>query len=84
MVVDRVMPCYCSKDTYDSSVSSYDGMPQLKVTDVYRGKMFFEAYCPKCGRGGLFQFRSAYLALKHWNEMQRKLLTIDIWEVDDD
>ena len=31
---------------------------------------YFEAYCPNCGRGGLIQYKSAYLALKAWNAMQ--------------
>ena len=45
-------------------------MPQLKVT---QGMDYFEIYCPNCGRGGMLQFKSAYLAVKDWNEMQESL-----------
>lgn len=74
MTVDRVIPCICAPDYEERKIECvYYAMPQLKVTDTYRGKQFFEAYCPNCGRGGLFQFKSAYLALKDWNKMQERL-----------
>lgn len=43
---------------------------------------YYEAFCPKCGRGGMFQFKSSYLALKHWNEMQISLRNTNFF-VDD-
>ena len=52
--------------------SVYYGMPQLKVCGG-KPHTYFEVYCPNCGRGGLLQFKSAYLALKDWNEMQEEL-----------
>lgn len=79
MKVDHVIPCVCCDHEPNAGDSVYYGMPQLKVTDVYRGHQFFEAYCPNCGRGGLFQYRSAYLALKAWNEMQEHLRNIEKW-----
>jgi hypothetical protein len=38
---------------------------------------FWEAKCPICGRGGAFQYKSAYLALKHWNELQTTLYSYE-------
>ena len=74
MKVDRVIPCICAEDYENRKYeSSYYGMPQLKVTDVYRGNQYFEAFCPNCGRGGMFQYRSAFLALRAWNELQDRI-----------
>lgn len=72
MKVVRVIPCICSPNWEEKHIESgYYGMPQLRV---YGGSdRYFEAYCPKCGRGGLSQHKSAYLALKGWNEMQERL-----------
>jgi hypothetical protein len=46
-------------------------MPQLKVCGG-KPDTFFEIFCPVCGRGGIFQFKSAYLALKNWNKLQKE------------
>lgn len=69
MKVDKITPCICCEHEPNEGDSVYYGMPQLKVCG---GKpyTFFEAYCPNCFRGGIFQYKSAYLALKAWNEMQ--------------
>ena len=70
----KIISCICSEPV-NKYGDIYDGMPQLKVTD-YNEKcntQYYEAFCPKCGRGGLIQFKSAYLALKNWNEMQKNL-----------
>ena len=65
----KVLRCVCSKNSDENSV--YTGMPCLKVTSEMD---FWEAFCPNCGRGGvLFQYKSAYLALKAWNVMQEGL-----------
>lgn len=32
----------------------------------------YEIFCPVCGRGGSFQYGSAYKAVKHWNDIQRR------------
>lgn len=69
-----IIPCICSEETANDSV--YSGMPQLKVTDNME---FFEIFCPACGRGGLIQYKSAYLAVKGWNKMQKRLRNEDIF-----
>ena len=75
MKVDRIVPCVCCDHEPDCSDSVYYGMPQLKVCGG-KPHTYFEVYCPNCGRGGLFQFKSAYLALKAWNDMQERLWKI--------
>ena len=72
MKIDKVVPCTCIKYKPDSSVSTYYGMPILKVSVYDRGdKMFnyFEPVCPRCGMSMIGrQYNSAYLALNAWNE----------------
>lgn len=70
MKVDRVLPCVCLDHKLTCADSIYAGMPQLKVPP---DGGWFEAYCPNCGRGGSFQYKSAYLVLKHRNNMQERL-----------
>lgn len=72
MKVDKILRCICSPDDEDTG-SIYYGMPILKVTD---NSEFWEAVCPKCGRGGSYQYKSPYLALKAWNAIQTRLPTI--------
>ena len=72
MKVDKILPCVCCDHEPNTGDSVYYGMPQLKVCGG-KPETFFEVYCPVCGRGGLLQFKSAYLALKDWNEMQQDL-----------
>lgn len=72
MRVNEIIPCICSPQDDDESTSCYYGMPQLKVTS-YNGRQLYEAFCPHCGRGGLFQFKSSYYALKDWNKLQEDL-----------
>lgn len=71
MKVDKIIPCVCCDHEPNSGDSVYYGMPQLTVC---RGKSdtFFGIFCPVCGRGGNFQFKSAYLALKNWNKLQKE------------
>ena len=85
MKVDKILRCICCPDSEDNG-SIYYGMPQLKVT--YNSE-FWEAFCPKCGCGSMFQFKSQYLALKHWNDTQKHLretprLFLEESEVKDD
>lgn len=69
MKVGEVMPCICSPNWEDEHIADgYYGMPQLRVYGG--GDRFFDCRCPKCGRGGLLQYKSAFLALRAWNEMQ--------------
>ena len=70
----EIIPCICS-EPIDEYGSIYDGMPQLKVTNYNKNcnTQYYEAFCPKCGRGGMFQFKSSYLALKNWNKIQKSI-----------
>lgn len=70
MKVGEILPCVCTPEA-DLIADGYAGMPILRT---YGGSdTYFDCKCPKCGRGGLWQFKSAYLALKDWNEMQENL-----------
>ena len=73
MKVDKILPCVCCDHEPNSGDSVYYGMPQLKVCGG-KPDTFFSVYCPVCGIGGMLQFKSAYLALKHWNELQIRAL----------
>lgn len=66
----NIIPCVCCEHESSVADSIYYGMPQIKVT---KDMKYYEAFCPICGRGGLLQFKSAYLAIKDWNEMQLML-----------
>ena len=71
---EKIIPCVCIDHMPDSGDSVYYGMPQLKVScGIKPLSQFFSAYCPNCGRGGLSEHKSAYLALKHWNEIMERL-----------
>lgn len=74
-----ITPCICCEANYaEGHINSvYYGMPQLRVAGGLSGNQYYDAYCPKCGRGGLIQYKSAYLALKAWNEMQYDLRHLD-------
>lgn len=78
MKVGKIIPCICSPNREDNKFESgYYGMPIIKTyggTDTY-----FECVCPICGRGGLFQFKSTYLALKDWNKLQEELRVTEIF-----
>ena len=72
----KIIPCICTSEREnDYSDSIYYGMPQFKVTEDMK---YYEIYCPNCGRGGLIQFKSPYLAVKDWNDMQKCLRRNDI------
>ena len=73
MKVDHIETCVCIDHEPTSADSVYYGMPQLKVTKGQEGS----AFCPNCGRGGCLDFKSQYLALANWNEMQKMLKTLD-------
>lgn len=70
----KIIPCICCDHEPTCADSIYYEMPQLKVT---QNMEYYEIYCPNCGRGGMLQFRSAYLAVKDWNEMQKMLRCAD-------
>lgn len=74
MTVDEIIPCVCIDHEPTCADSVYYGMPQLKVSNsISEHKQFWSAFCPKCGRGGCIEYKSAYLALKHWNNLMDRL-----------
>lgn len=75
MTVEKIIPCICCEHPPSVDDSHTYGMPFLIPCNSSREthKQWWEAICPNCKRGGLFQYKSAYLALKAWNEMQQKL-----------
>lgn len=67
----EVLKCVCFKETSEpGGEGRYDGMPHLQTTPDMN---CWEAYCPNCGRGGIIEYKSPYLALKSWNVMQEGL-----------
>lgn len=69
----RITPCVCIDHKPTAGDSVHYGMPELKLTHDME---WFTPYCPVCGRGGMKEYKSAYLAIKGWNEMQNKLWRI--------
>lgn len=77
MKVENIVSCICC-DGIESDNSSDFGMPQLVLHQFISGYSF-SAFCPNCGRGSkLDDYKSAYLALKHWNKLQSDLRKIDL------
>lgn len=71
MRVKRIIPCVCIEHKPNAGDSVYYGMPELRVAKgLNSGKEFWQIRCPRCQRGGLFEFSSPYYALKDWNRMQ--------------
>lgn len=69
MTVDRIIPCVCCEHPPSVDDASDYGMPILKPSNGFQDHLqFWTAVCPKCGRCGVIQYKSAYLALKAWNE----------------
>lgn len=70
MTVERITPCVCC-DHLPNEADAHDyGMPVLIPCNGLKPfQQFWEAKCPQCGRGGLVQYKSAYLALRGWNEL---------------
>ena len=65
----KITPCICAAHEPTAGDSCYYGMPQFYVTADMND---WELQCPVCGRGGRLQFKSPYLAVKDWNEMQEQ------------
>ena len=76
MKVDKIIPCVCIDHEPTCGDSVHYGMPQLKVAGGGKNQRF-TPYCPNCGRGGCSEHKSAYLALKDWNEMMERLWKIE-------
>lgn len=73
MKIGRIHPCICVSHIPDSGDSGHYGMPNLQIYQSGSGQEYYFPACPVCGRGGMFEFKTAYLALKHWNELQEQL-----------
>ena len=72
MTVDKIIPCVCCEHPPSVDDASHYGMPILMPYNSLKDHLqFWQAKCPKCGRGGVIDYKSAYLALKGWNEMMR-------------
>lgn len=83
MRVKTIVPCVCTANKPNKENSTSYGMPLLAVECGFNeGEQFYSAFCPKCGRGSrLADFSSSYLALKHWNKMQKGLwLTMEMMD----
>lgn len=73
MKVGHIETCVCIDHEPTETDSVYYGMPQLKVSVGQE----WSAFCPNCGRGRCLDFKSPYLALTHWNNMQLRLKYLD-------
>lgn len=71
-----IIPCICTPE-YDPIESLTNGMPILIPTE---DMSHWDIKCPKCGRGGLIEAKSPYLAVKEWNSIQERLRTPLIFE----
>lgn len=73
MTVNKIIPCVCCEHPPSVDDSCKYGMPILIPcnSSVKDHLQWWEVKCPKCGRGGITQYKSAYLALKSWNELQQ-------------
>ena len=73
---ETIRPCVCCKDV-DNDHGMYTGMPALIPTRNDEPEKFPQIYwetkCPKCGRGGILQYKSVHAALRSWNESQDRL-----------
>ena len=70
MTVDKIIPCVCCEHPPSVDDGHAYGMPILiPCNGLKEHSQFWEVKCPNCGRGGMLQFTSTYLALKHWNEL---------------
>ena len=70
MKVYGIEPCVCCDHEPNAGDSVYYGMPHLMMGP---NSLDWVAVCPSCGRSSLIEQRSAYLALKRWNEIQQNV-----------
>jgi hypothetical protein len=74
MTVEKIIPCICIDHEPTVADSVFYGMPVLLPYNSNKEhKQYWNIKCPNCGRGGLFEEKSAYMALKKWNELQESL-----------
>lgn len=71
MTVDKIIPCVCCEHPPSVDDDCEYGMPILIPcnSSVKDHMQWREVKCPKCRCGGMMQYKSAYLALKAWNEL---------------
>lgn len=78
MTVDNIIPCVCMPHPPTLAERCDYGMPILIPHNSNRmHKQYWNVKCPNCGRGGLYEEKSAYLALKKWNELQKGLYAFE-------
>lgn len=79
MTVDKIIPCICCEHPPSVDDKHEYGMPILIPcnSSVKDHMQWWEVKCPKCGRGGMIQYKSAYLALKSWNELQQRCYVLE-------
>lgn len=77
MNVDKIVPCTCIKYKPNSCVSTYYGMPVLRVCVGINNDHsinYYEAVCPRCGDHLIGkQYKSAFLALRAWNNWKTQM-----------
>ena len=72
MTVDFIIKCICVAGEYSNGL--WHGLPELKVSNTNRPHtQYWRAQCPKCGRGGIIDYPSAFKCLDAWNKMQKDL-----------
>lgn len=82
MTVEYIIPCICCEQKQNKIGNAYSGMPILLVTGNYNPHVqFYDVQCPKCKRGGMFQDKSAYIALKRWNNLMRECYRLNGKEI---
>lgn len=83
MTVDKIIPCVCCEHPPSVADSSEYGMPILIPynSSAKEHLQFWNVKCPKCGRGGCVDEKSAYLALKKWNQIMRRCYAIENKEI---
>ena len=73
---DTVLPCVCTGRKPNIGDSVYFGMPILRVSNTMNGPEY-SVVCPNCGRGGPPEYKSANAALRAWNKLQQK--EVSVW-----
>lgn len=68
---NHIEQCICASEQIESLKR---GMPILMPL---QSEKEWTIKCPNCGRGGCMEFKSPYLAIKHWNKFQAHLKDIE-------
>lgn len=82
MTIDKIIPCVCCEHPPSTITGPFDyGMPILIPHNNGDHKQWWNVKCPKCGRGGLFNEKSSYYALKAWNECMKRCYQMENKEI---